>query len=141
MGPKLEDEVENVEDEENDGRGSREDQDVRLGVLRGVLKNCEELLGIRVARGKSEERAYRCGNDKRCRSHRHQGGHCRRNGRVETLLNPRDHASPCVADTPSYKATAQHQENIGQNASQHAGLHNSDFAVPQCHYTNLLNTS
>ena len=51
MGPKLEDEVEDVEDEENDGSGSREDQDVRLGVLRGVFKNCEELLGIRKVRG------------------------------------------------------------------------------------------
>lgn len=51
MSAKLEEEVKNIEDEQNDGCAVRQDQDVVLCIFRRVSEDRVELWGIRPDRG------------------------------------------------------------------------------------------
>lgn len=103
----LEVEVEAVENEENDGGSTREDQDVVVGRF---LALCE----------RSVESG---GNDERGGSNGHQRGHGRCNGGVEGAL--------LAADTRRDEAASEDEQNVGEDGTQHAGLDDSDLAFAE----------
>jgi hypothetical protein len=117
VGVQLEVQVQDVEDEENDRGAVRQEQDVLLGFV-GATVLLVALNGG-VQSGRDDER-------------RGCDGHERRHGRCDGLVE----AALLLADTASQETATQNEQDVREDAAQHACLHNADFALLERNDTN-----
>jgi hypothetical protein len=113
VGLQLEEQVEAVEDEHDDGGAVRQDKDVIFRV------------GGAAAEGSVKGRR----NDKGGSGDGHERCHGGCDGCVEGALG--------APDSGGDEAAAQDEQDVGEDGTEHAGLDNADLALPQRNDTNL----
>ena len=110
VGVQLEIQVQDVEDEEDNRGAVRQKQNILLGLVGAAVLLVALYGGVQSSRDDE-----RCGCD----------GHERRHGRCDRLVE----TALLLADTASQETAAQDEQNVGEDAAQHAGLHDTDLAL------------
>lgn len=106
----LEVQVEDVQDEKDDRGAVRQKQDVLLGLVGATVLLVTGDGGVQSRR--DDERGG-------CDSHQRRHGRC--DGLVEAAL--------LLADAASQEAAAEHEQDVGEDTAQHAGLNNANLAL------------
>lgn len=112
----LKKQIEHVEEQQDDRRSVGQHEDVAGFIALGFAL----FVHHRIQRG---------GDDEGRRRYGHQRRHGGRHGRVEELL--------VVFDATGEEATAQDEQDVRQDRTQHARLHDADLSVLQCHDADL----
>lgn len=140
VGAQLEEEVEDVEEQEDDGRAAREEEDRVAGIrLYALLLAVEDVVELGAAladcsknRGEWKgwgEEAYSRGDDQRGGGQREERARRLGGARRELLLHAAAVGVPDVPDPAEEEAHAENEKQVREDGAEHRGLHDLDLAV------------